>query len=247
MSTSFFRKTLVTVTSIALLAASTACSTPKGEATEYDPWESFNRPMYQLNYVVDGVVLKPITQVYRGVVPEYGREHVHNFVENLASPITFANSILQGDPENTFVTLWRFMFNSTIGIGGLFDVASELGLKNRKTDFGQTLALYGVENGPYLFLPIMGPSGVRDGVGRIADYFTHPASYVDSETTAISLWAITAVDARSENYDLIENVYKSSLDPYATFRSGYIQKRDSDIKKARASRDKVWQKMKTQK
>ncbi len=247
MSVSFFRKTIAAVASIALLATSTACSTPKGEATEYDPWESFNRPMYQLNYVVDGVVLKPITQVYRGVVPEYGREKVHNFVENLASPITFANSILQGDPENMFITLWRFMFNSTVGIGGLFDVASDLGLHNRKTDFGQTLALYGVENGPYLFLPIMGPSGARDGVGRVADYFTHPAAYVENDTTSLSLWAITAVDARSENYDLIEGIYKSSLDPYATFRSGYIQKRDSDIKKARASRDKVWQKMKTQK
>lgn len=247
MSIESLRKKLFLAAGAASLALTAACNTPVGDAADYDPWEPMNRSLYQASYVIDGVLLKPVTQIYRGVIPEYGQERVHNFVENLASPITIANSLLQGDPENTFISLWRFLFNSTIGIGGLFDVASELGLHGRTTDFGQTLALYGVENGPYLFLPIMGPSGVRDGVGRIADYFAHPAAYVDDTATSVSLWAVTAVDARNQNYDLIEDIYKTSLDPYATFRSGYIQKRDSDIRKARASRDAVWKRMKEQK
>jgi len=216
------------------------------DSNENDPWEPFNRGMYRMNYVIDGLVLKPITQVYRGVMPEKGQEMVHNFVMNLQEPITFGNSVLQGDPQNSFVTLWRFLLNSTVGVGGLFDVASEVGLKGRKTDFGQTLALYGVESGPYLFLPIIGPSGARDGLGRVADAFMHPAMYVDNQGTSIALWAITAVDTRSDHYDLIEDIQKSSLDPYVTFRSAYGQRRANDIKKARAARDAALAKAKAQ-
>jgi len=229
-----------------LLAATVACTTPPGESAEYDPWEPMNRGLFQVNYVIDGVVLKPITQVYRAAVPEVGREKVHNFVENLASPVTFANSVLQGDPENSLATLWRFLLNSTVGLGGLFDVASAVGLTNRKTDFGQTLALYGAESGPYLFLPILGPSSARDGVGRIGDIFAYPPTYINNTPVSIALWATTAINARSENYDLIQDVYRTSLDPYATFRSGYVQRRANDNKKARVARDKAWQKIKQQ-
>lgn len=229
-----------------LFAATVACTTPVGDTSENDPWEPMNRGLYQVSYVVDGIVLKPVTQIYRGVVPEKGQEMVHNFVENIGSPITFANSILQGDAENTFATFWRFLINSTVGVAGLFDVATSIGLTNRKTEFGQTLALYGVESGPYLFLPILGPSNLRDGVGRLVDAFTHPAMYVDNNAVAWSLWGITAVDTRSQNYDLLEDVYRSSLDPYATFRSGYTQKRNSANKKAQAARNKAWDKLKQQ-
>lgn len=222
-----------------MFAATVACTTPVGESTENDPWEPLNRGLYKVSYVIDGTVLKPITQVYRGVVPEQGQTMVHNFVENLASPITFANSVLQGDAENSLATLWRFLINSTVGVAGLFDVATSIGLTNRKTEFGQTLALYGVESGPYVFLPILGPSNVRDSLGRIVDAFTHPAMYVESDAAAITLWGVTAIDTRSQNYDLLEDVYRTSLDPYATFRSGYTQKRNSANKKAGAARDKA--------
>ena len=227
---------------LVLAAALSGCATPAGENVDYDPWEPMNRGLYRASYVIDGVLLKPITEVYRGVVPEQGRVMVHNAVENIASPITFGNSVLQGDPYNSFATLWRFLINSTFGIAGLFDVATEIGLTNRKTDFGQTLALYGVESGPYLFLPVLGPPGARDGLGRVFDAFMHPAMYVDDTGSSVALWATAAVDARSENYNLINDVYKSSLDPYVTFRSGYVQRRANEIKKARADRKASWKK-----
>lgn len=243
------RRSIRTQWKFALIAAITAFSTActqLSDGSENDPWEPFNRGMYRLNYVIDGLVLKPITQVYRGVMPERGQTMVHNFVINLEEPITFGNSVLQGDPENSFTSLWRFLLNSTIGVGGLFDVASEVGLKGRVTDFGETLALYGVESGPYLFLPILGPSGARDGIGRVADAFMHPAMYVDGNGTSIALWSITAVDTRSDKYDLIEDIQKTSLDPYVTFRSYYTQHRANNIKKARAARDAALAKAKAQ-
>lgn len=232
---------LAAVAALALLAA--ACT---HLSDDNDPWEPFNRGMYRMNYVIDGLVLKPITQVYRGVMPERGQKMVHNFVLNLQEPITFGNSVLQADPQNSFVSLWRFLLNSTVGVGGLFDVASEVGLIERRTDFGQTLALYGIENGPYLFLPVLGPSNARDGLGRVADAFMHPAMYVDSTGASVALWTVTIVDTRSDNWDVIEDIQKSSLDPYVTFRSAYTQKRANDIKKARAARNAAWAKAKAQ-
>jgi len=231
---------------LAAMAMTALLVTACAQSEENDPWEKFNRGMYRLNYVIDGLVLKPITQVYRGVVPEQGQEMVHHFVNNLQEPITFGNSVLQADPENSFVSLWRFMINSTFGLAGLFDVASDIGLKGRTTDFGQTMALYGVESGPYLFLPVLGPSNLRDGSGRVADAFMHPAMYVDDTGTSVALWSVTVVDTRSQYYNVIEDINKSSLDPYVTFRSGYKQRRANDIKKARAARDAAWEKAKAQ-
>ncbi|MDX2074480.1 MAG: VacJ family lipoprotein [Alphaproteobacteria bacterium] len=231
---------------LALVAAlaTLAVGCTQAENGDNDPWEPFNRGMYQFNSVLDGVVLKPITQIYRGVIPDEGQTMVHHFVENLQEPISFGNSVLQADPQNSFVSLWRFLLNSTIGVGGLFDVASDVGLKGRKTDFGQTLALYGVESGPYLFLPILGPSNARDGLGRVADAFMHPAMYVDDNGASIALWSVTVVDTRSDVYDIIEDIQKTSLDPYVTFRSSYTQRRNNNIKKASAARDAAWKKAK---
>jgi len=232
---------------LALIAAMTLLT---AACTHYndpeDPWEPFNRGMYRLNYVIDGLVLKPVTQVYRGVVPERGQDMVHNFVLNLQEPITFGNSVLQADPENSFVSLWRFLLNSTIGVFGLFDVASDVGLKGRVTGFGETLALYGVESGPYLFLPVLGPSSARDGIGRVADAFMHPAMYSNSTGASIALWTVTAVDTRSQYYNVIEDIQKTSLDPYVTFKSAYKQRRVNDVKKARAARNAAWEKAKAQ-
>lgn len=214
-----------------------AACTQLSDRAENDPWEPFNRGMYRLNYVIDGLLLKPVTQLYREVMPDQGQTMVHNAVSNLQEPFSFGNSVLQRDPENSFTSLWRFLLNSTVGIGGLFDVASEVGLKGRKADFGQTLALYGVESGPYLFLPVLGPSNLRDGLGRVGDAFMHPAMYTNDQGTSIAMWAVTAVDTRSQYYNVIEDIQKTSLDPYVTFRSGYTQRRANDIKKARAARD----------
>lgn len=206
-----------------------------------DPLSGFNHVMYEFNHGFDTVILKPVTEGYRYIVPEIGREMVSNAVENIYTPVVFFNSVLQGDPQNSFASFWRFAINTTFGIGGMFDVASEAGLKNRNTDFGQTLAMYGVDSGPYLVLPVIGPSSLRDGTGRLADALMNPFNYIDNGTSA-AIWTATAIDARSRNMKLIDDIYAVSLDPYITFKSAYEQHRAADIARAKASRQKALEK-----
>jgi phospholipid-binding lipoprotein MlaA len=223
------------------MAGLSGCATPPdstAEAADEDVLEPYNRVAYQFNYTLDGLVLKPVTQIYRGVVPEEGRAMVSNVIDNLYSPVVFANSVMQGDPENSFATFWRFMLNSTFGLGGLNDFATEAGLKNRQTDFGMTLALCDVEAGPYFVIPIIGPSTVRDAAGRAVDTLINPLTYIEDKTST-TIWVATAIDARSRHAKLIDQVYDNSVDPYTTFRSAYLQKRASDIKRARKSREKA--------
>ncbi|MGE0754070.1 MAG: VacJ family lipoprotein [Alphaproteobacteria bacterium] len=208
---------------------------------ESDPIEPFNRAMHEFNYTIDGVILRPVASIYRGIMPETGREMVTNAIENLYTPVVFFNSVLQLDPENSFVAFWRFVINSTVGIGGVFDVASEAGLKMRPADLGQTFAVYGAESGAYVVLPIIGPSNVRDSLGRLGDALMNPFNHID-EGLSYAIWSATAVDQRSNNMELIDDVYKNSLDPYATFRSGYTQKRAADIKRAKTMRAKSQEK-----
>ncbi len=219
------------------MPASNANGNGAEAAIDADPFEPFNRLMHSINQAVDTLVLRPIAYVYREVVPDKGREMVSNAVENVYTPVVFANSVLQADPQNSFASFWSFVLNSTVGIGGLFDVASEAGLKYRSTDLGQTFAIYGADTGPYLVLPLIGPSNVRDAFGRLGDAFMNPFNYVD-EGFSLALWSVTAVDARATHMKLIDDVYRDSLDPYATFRSGYTQKRASDIRKAKEARKK---------
>lgn len=209
-----------------------ALDDPEAEA---DSLESFNRAMYGVHTAVDGVVIRPVTFVYRSVVPESGRTMVSNFLRNLASPISFANSVLQGDVDNSFGTFWRFAINSTIGIGGLFDVADEAGLRHRDNDFGQTLAVWGVGSGSYLFLPVLGPGTGRDTLGRAVDMVFNPLTWAEESWPVYVQGGMTVIDRRSANYTLIEDISQTSLDPYATFRSGYLQRRTVEIKKARAA------------
>jgi len=203
-----------------------------------DPWEPLNRATFGFNHAVDTVLLRPVTVGYRFVVPQQGRTAVTHFLENLYSPVVFVNSLLQADPQNSFATLWRFILNTTFGFGGLHDFAGEeVGLHNRPADLGETFAFYGADAGPYFVIPLMGPSDVRDTLGRGGDLFFFPPNYADSWVWPLSIDAADAIDGRSRNMELIDNIYKSSLDPYATFRSAYQQKRAEDIRRGKASRD----------
>lgn len=238
------KKIGVLVTVIFCTSFMSACATPKnvagnGEKTvaDSDPLEPLNRGIFKFNRTVDGVLLEPIALGYAEVMPERGRVMVSNFVDNINEPVTFANSVVQLDGQNSFCTLWRFMLNSTVGVGGLFDVAGEIGLKNRPTGLGDTFAVYGADAGPYLVLPILGPSNVRDGLGRLGDVFTDPVSYADN-SIFYSVVAVKTVNTRYHNLKLLDDVYKSSLDPYATIRSGYTQHREATIKKAVAAHKK---------
>lgn len=211
-------------------------------ADDADPLSGYNHAMFEFNRVVDGVVLKPAAQIYRGVVPEEGRNAVTRALANLYSPVTFGNSVLQADAENAFATLFRFLINSTVGIGGLFDVAAEIPLKNRTTDFGQTLAVYGAGPGAYVVLPIIGPSNVRDTFGHIGDVFMQPWTYANDTGLSLAIYGTTAVDARSQNMKLLDNIYSSSVDPYATFKSAFTQKRAADVNRTRIERRKALEK-----
>lgn len=227
---------------IACASLLTACATPHNTSgdnasVDYDPIEPVNRGIFQFNHAIDVVLLKPIAQGYNAIVPDRGKVMVSNFVYNIKEPVTFVNSILQADANNSFSTLWRFMLNSTIGIGGLFDVASEVGLKNRETGMGDTFAIYGADAGPYIVIPIIGPSNVRDGLGRLGDYFTDPVSYT-KDPVFYSIVGVKTVDARYRNLKLVDDIYAHSLDPYATFRSGYTQHRLAEIKSAIKARQK---------
>ncbi len=203
-----------------------------------DPWEKFNRGMFKVHTVLDTALVRPVAQAYRTVVPELGREGVSNVLENLRSPIDFVNSLLQGDVENSFAVFWRFALNTTFGFGGIRDfAAADAHLRARPADFGQTLAVYGVGSGPYLFLPLLGPSTLRDTGGRGADTAFDPVTYAgdDWRWLAYAKAGMMGIDFRAQNMELIDNITRNSLDPYVTYRSGYLQHRANSIRKALAS------------
>lgn len=195
------------------------------EETAYDPLEPMNRAIFAFNEVADTYVMKPVAIVYRDVVPEGGRTVVRNVLRNLSEPLVFANSLLQLDGEHALTSFWRFTLNSTFGLLGMRDFATDFGLNYRAEDFGQTLGSYGVGEGPYLVLPLLGPSNLRDLVGLAADYPLDAFDHVVEEDWQLVRTLTGAVDTREALLRPIDDIYETSLDPYATFRSGYAQRR----------------------
>ena len=204
-------------------------------AVDEDPLELINRPLFTVHGGLDTVLFKPAAQAYNYAVPETGQTIVSNILENLATPITFANSLLQGDIENSFASFWRFAINSTIGIGGANDLAAEAGLTMRTTDFGQTLATYGIGSGAYLFIPVIGPTTFRDGLGRGADTFFRPLTWAEGNTLNFVESGANGLNFRAQNLKLFDDI-GNSIDPYATFRSIYLQRRAAEIREAVESR-----------
>ncbi|WP_157231051.1 MlaA family lipoprotein [Kiloniella laminariae] len=199
------------------------------EAGDNDPIESVNRFIFGFNKVADTLIFKPVAQGYRFVVPEPVRDVVRNFIRNTYTPVILANDLLQGDiakAENTFA---RFLINTTLGAGGLADVAEVVGHSYVKEDFGQTLGTWGVSEGPYLVLPILGPSNVRDGVGMIADTLMDPLTYIASTEVLIGRRVTDGIDTRSRNIETVEELERDSIDFYARVRSLYHQKRENEI------------------
>lgn len=195
-----------------------------------DPLETVNRAIYSFNNVLDKILIKPIAKGYRFVVPELARRGVHNVLTNLSEPLTLINTALQGDKQHGFTTFWRFAINSTYGVGGIFDVAKDAGLENRKEDFGQTAGVYGAGQGIYLMLPVLGPSNGRDAFGKVVDIFTDPFDYVLNDNALLVRTGFTGLDARESTLNLVDQINRTSLDPYATIRSLYTQKRWDDIR-----------------
>ncbi|MCP5362196.1 MAG: VacJ family lipoprotein [Hyphomicrobiales bacterium] len=189
-----------------------------------DPLEGLNRKVFEFNETMDETFLSPVARTYRNAVPEWGRYRVGNVLSNLGEPVNFVNSILQGDVESIFTSFWRFTLNTTLGLGGLFDQASSWGLKEKRRDFDQTLANYGVGTGPYLVLPFFGPSTARGTVGRLGDVFADASTYA-SWPVAAGYRTTDIIHTRSEYLDLVDDIRRDSFDPYATFKSAYTQRR----------------------
>ncbi len=198
-----------------------------------DPLEPMNRQIFGFNKFADKYLIKPIAQGYVAVVPAAGRRSVRNFLNNLHTPVVFANDVMQGEFERAGITVGRVIVNSTAGIGGLFDVATEIGLPYHNEDFGQTLAVWGVGEGPYLMLPILGPSNPRDTVGMVADGFMDPLDwYLDNTHRTYLIYVralIDGIDRRAEVIDALDEIERTSLDFYATIRSLYRQRRIDEI------------------
>lgn len=194
-----------------------------------DPLEPFNRVVFVANIVADRFILKPVAYVYKEAVPAPIRDMVSNFLHNLRSPLILLNALLQGDIDHAGTTVLRFSVNSTLGFAGIVDLAGEFGIVRRDEDFGQTLAVWGVGEGPYLMLPLLGPSNARDAVGRAADYFSDPLTYLRYEKFAYSRFGANIIDVRARNYDLLNDVERTSVDFYATIRSLYGQNRRNAI------------------
>lgn len=201
-----------------------------------DPYERFNRVSYSINNGLDTVILRPVARAYNEL-PHAIRSHTHNFLVNLSTPVTLADDMLQGKPRRAGDSFMRLLINSTVGVAGIFDVATEWGYPQHDTDFGVTLALWGFDSGPFLFLPLFGPSDVRDGVGIAGDIGLDPITYVSGGTAVTAAtfgrFGVAAVDARAGVLPVTDQITRDALDPYATFRSLYQQHRSAQIEATR--------------
>ena len=206
----------------------------------YDPLEKMNRKIFIFNDYFDRYFFEHVAKFYRKGVPQGARMSIRNFLLNLSLPISAVNSLLQGNVDNTLSTFSNFLINTTIGLGGLFDVAGDKGIKYRVEDFGQTLGYYRNGSGAYLVLPFLGPSSVRDLGGLIVDKSVNPFELnflevggredILSNNVRLGLAGAAAVDKRESLIDIIDSIKADSFDPYATYRSAYLQKRQTDIK-----------------
>jgi phospholipid-binding lipoprotein MlaA len=229
-----------------LTAASTAQAAPEpaaeppatpvaGGAAPYDPWEGVNRRTYGFNAGLDRYLFAPITHAYVHVAPAPVRRSVGSALDNLREPRNAINGLAQGRPGLAGRATSRFVVNSTIGVLGLFDVATPMGLKAGEADFGQTLGRYGAQPGPYLVLPVLGPHNLRDALGRLADSLTDPFDLVvggPTTTAGATRLGASALDYRAAAEPAL-SALDDATDPYATLRSAYMQHRAYDVGEAR--------------
>jgi phospholipid-binding lipoprotein MlaA len=209
--------------------AVTGCASAPGRTVNEDPYQGFNRSMYKVNDTLDRAALKPVAKGYRKVTPNFVRAGVGNFLGNLEYPATAINQFLQGKGKLGLRDTGRFLVNTTLGVAGLFDVATHMGLEKNDEDFGQTLAVWGVPSGPFLELPLFGPSSVRDAPSRIVDWFSNPLQYADVPWEAEwGVRVINVVHSRSELLPLDETLQRA-YDPYVFIRDAWIQQREFNV------------------
>lgn len=190
-----------------------------------DPFEPLNRGIYKFNDGVDHLIVRPAAEIYRGVLPAFARTGISNFFSNLNDVIIALNNLLQGKFANGVSDVGRIVVNTTVGILGVFDVATEIGLEKHNEDFGQTLGRWGLGSGPYLVIPLLGPSSFRDAVGLVGDWKSNPLTYVDPNSDRNALLGVSFVGRRSELLEASDILQTAALDPYEFLRDAYLQRR----------------------
>ena len=202
------------------------------EATN-DPLEPMNRAVFTFNSILDKVLFQPVARTYRDAVPSWVRTRIGDALDNLRAPVVFFNDVMQGEPERATTTFMRFWINSTFGLAGLNDIADDMGFAQHGEDFGQSLAVWGSDPGPFLILPILGPSNPRDAVGMAVDWVIDPFNNWTRNTDRGELaWARSGVAAwhdRAELLPVTDDLEKTSIDLYAAVRSLYRQRRADQI------------------
>jgi phospholipid-binding lipoprotein MlaA len=232
----------VVVVALLLCCGGCAATTPTTSTTaddadtEHDPAEPVNRAIFKVNVAADHAVMRPVAQAYADHVPEGVQKGIHNVVQNLKEPAVAVNDALQGNVNQAWQSVQRLAVNSTVGVAGIFDVASQLGLPPHKADFGQTLAVWGVGEGPFVELPLLGPSNARDTVGTAVDMALNPLTFVGGAPATyagVATGSANVVDTRSQHLHDLDELERNSLDYYATLRSVYRQHRDAEISAAK--------------
>jgi phospholipid-binding lipoprotein MlaA len=228
-----------------LAALLAGCATPPSDPTERaifeqnnDPLEPLNRQTLDLNLFLDRILFKPVTKVYITVVPDEGRDAVKRALDNMKEPVVVINDVLQGEPKRAGISAGRFAVNSTLGIGGFFDIAAKWGLDKQTGDFGQTLFVWGLPEGPYLVAPILGPSNPRDLIGKGVDAYSDPFSFLATakgfDEIQISRFVLDGFDQRARVIDILDDLQKNSLDFYAQLRSLSQQRRAAELRRGAA-------------
>jgi phospholipid-binding lipoprotein MlaA len=223
----------------ALLPAARVAAAPAAtdatDSAHADPFERANRRMYSISIGLDRAIVGPVVHVYMGATPAVLRNRISAFIYNLGEPRTTINDVLQGRPAPAGRAVARLVMNTTVGLGGLFDVASHVGLAGSQADFGQTLGRYAVRTGPYLFIPFLGPADVRDGLGMVIDSVSDPVAWATGglgTTFAAARGGVAMLDARAQA-DGAVHALDDATDPYATARSAYLQARAAMVDQAR--------------
>ncbi len=226
-------------------ALTSGCATPPSDPAEraafeqnHDPLEPLNRQILELNLLLDRILLKPATQVYIAIVPEQGRDALKRALDNMKEPVVVINNVLQGEPERAGISVGRFTVNTTLGLAGLLDVAKKWGLEKETGDFGQTLFVWGLPEGPYLILPIFGPSNPRDAIGMGIDAYADPFSFLATakalDEIQIARFVVDGIDQRARVIDILDDLQKNSLDFYAQLRSLTQQRRAAELRRGAA-------------
>jgi len=214
-----------------------ACATPMAERSDpRDPYENLNRKVFTVNQVFDQILLKPVAKGYSNYVPDFIQTTVGNFFGNLADVWTAVNNFLQGKPREGMQDTGRVAVNTVFGVAGLADVATKLGIPKHQEDFGQTLGVWGVKPGPYVMLPLFGPSTLRDAVAKPLDLYVDPVNLASSADVEFSLRAMRLVDDRARLLPTTDMIEKVALDPYQFVRDAHFQQRDARVRDTQSDR-----------